>query len=29
VEITLDDEILAQLDDIVPGYKTSPEEYAW
>jgi aryl-alcohol dehydrogenase-like predicted oxidoreductase len=29
VEITLDDEILAQLDDIFPGYKTSPEEYAW
>jgi aryl-alcohol dehydrogenase-like predicted oxidoreductase len=29
VEVTLSDETLAQLDDIFPGYKTSPEEYAW
>jgi aryl-alcohol dehydrogenase-like predicted oxidoreductase len=25
----LDDKVLARLDDIFPGYKTSPEEYAW
>jgi len=29
VEINLDDKVLARLDDIFPGYKTSPEEYAW
>jgi aryl-alcohol dehydrogenase-like predicted oxidoreductase len=29
VEITLDDEVLKRLDAIFPGYKTSPEEYAW
>ncbi|MBC7463143.1 MAG: aldo/keto reductase [Actinobacteria bacterium] len=29
VEITLTDENLARLDDIFPGYKTSPEDYAW
>ena len=29
VEITLDEQALARLDVIFPGYKTSPEEYAW
>jgi aryl-alcohol dehydrogenase-like predicted oxidoreductase len=29
VEITLGDEVLAQLDDIFPGHKTAPEDYAW
>jgi aryl-alcohol dehydrogenase-like predicted oxidoreductase len=29
VEITLSDEVLAQLDDIFPGHKTAPEHYAW
>jgi aryl-alcohol dehydrogenase-like predicted oxidoreductase len=29
VEITLEDKVLAKLDEIFPGYKTSPEEYAW
>jgi aryl-alcohol dehydrogenase-like predicted oxidoreductase len=29
VEITLSDEVLAQLDDIFPGHKTAPEDYAW
>jgi aryl-alcohol dehydrogenase-like predicted oxidoreductase len=29
VEVSLSDEVLAQLDEIFPGYKTSPEEYAW
>ena len=29
VEITLDEDVLSRLDDIFPGYKTSPEEYAW
>jgi aryl-alcohol dehydrogenase-like predicted oxidoreductase len=28
-EITLDDKVLARLDEIFPGYKTSPEAYAW
>jgi aryl-alcohol dehydrogenase-like predicted oxidoreductase len=28
-EITLEDKVLEQLDEIFPGYKTSPEEYAW
>jgi aryl-alcohol dehydrogenase-like predicted oxidoreductase len=27
--ITLDDEVLKQLDAIFPGHKTSPEDYAW
>jgi aryl-alcohol dehydrogenase-like predicted oxidoreductase len=27
--VTLDDAILAQLDEIFPGYKTAPEHYAW
>jgi aryl-alcohol dehydrogenase-like predicted oxidoreductase len=29
LEITLDDKALARLDEIFPGYKTAPEEYAW
>jgi aryl-alcohol dehydrogenase-like predicted oxidoreductase len=29
VEITLDDKVLSSLDGIFPGYKPSPEEYAW
>jgi aryl-alcohol dehydrogenase-like predicted oxidoreductase len=29
VEITLSDEVLAQLDDIFPGHMTAPEDYAW
>jgi aryl-alcohol dehydrogenase-like predicted oxidoreductase len=29
VEITLSAETLTRLDEIFPGYKTSPEEYAW
>ena len=29
LEITLDDTALATLDEIFPGYKTSPEDYAW
>jgi aryl-alcohol dehydrogenase-like predicted oxidoreductase len=29
VEITLSDEVLAQLDEIFPGHKTAPEDYAW
>lgn len=29
VDLELDDKALARLDDIFPGYKTSPEDYAW
>ncbi len=29
VEVTLDDKVLSSLDAIFPGYKPSPEEYAW
>ncbi|HEY3844857.1 MAG TPA: aldo/keto reductase [Acidimicrobiales bacterium] len=29
VEITLEDKVLSSLDGIFPGYKPSPEEYAW
>jgi aryl-alcohol dehydrogenase-like predicted oxidoreductase len=28
-EITLGDDVLTRLDEIFPGYKTAPEEYAW
>jgi aryl-alcohol dehydrogenase-like predicted oxidoreductase len=28
-EITLDDKVLARLEEIFPGYRTAPEEYAW
>jgi aryl-alcohol dehydrogenase-like predicted oxidoreductase len=29
VELTLDQDVLNQLDSIFPGYKTAPEHYAW
>ncbi len=29
VDLDLDDKSLARLDEIFPGYKTSPEDYAW
>ena len=29
VEITLDDKALARLDEIFPGHRTAPEDYAW
>lgn len=29
VELTLDDTTLARLDEIFPGHKTAPEDYAW
>jgi aryl-alcohol dehydrogenase-like predicted oxidoreductase len=29
VDVTLSADVLARLDAIFPGYKTSPEEYAW
>jgi aryl-alcohol dehydrogenase-like predicted oxidoreductase len=29
VDVTLDDKVLARLDEIFPGYRTAPEEYAW
>jgi aryl-alcohol dehydrogenase-like predicted oxidoreductase len=29
VDVTLDEKVLARLDEIFPGYKTAPEEYAW
>jgi aryl-alcohol dehydrogenase-like predicted oxidoreductase len=29
VDVSLDDAALAKLDEIFPGYKTSPEDYAW
>ena len=29
LEIELSDETLAQLDEIFPGHKTAPEDYAW
>jgi aryl-alcohol dehydrogenase-like predicted oxidoreductase len=29
VQITLDEKTLRQLDDIFPGHKTAPEDYAW
>jgi aryl-alcohol dehydrogenase-like predicted oxidoreductase len=29
VEIKLDDKTLTRLDEIFPGYKTAPEDYAW
>jgi aryl-alcohol dehydrogenase-like predicted oxidoreductase len=28
-EITLDDKVLTRLDELFPGYKASPEAYAW
>ena len=29
VEVTLDDKVLARLDELFPGHKTAPEDYAW
>jgi aryl-alcohol dehydrogenase-like predicted oxidoreductase len=29
LEVTLDEQALARLDEIFPGYKTAPEDYAW
>ena len=29
LQITLEDDVLAQLDEIFPGYKPAPEHYAW
>ena len=29
VEVRLDDKVLERLDEIFPGYKTAPEDYAW
>jgi len=29
LEIKLEADVLAKLDEIFPGYKTSPEHYAW
>jgi aryl-alcohol dehydrogenase-like predicted oxidoreductase len=29
VEITLPDKALAKLDELFPGHKTAPEDYAW
>jgi aryl-alcohol dehydrogenase-like predicted oxidoreductase len=29
VDVTLDDKVLQRLDEIFPGYKTAPEDYAW
>jgi NDP-hexose C3-ketoreductase / dTDP-4-oxo-2-deoxy-alpha-D-pentos-2-ene 2,3-reductase len=29
VEVNLDEKVLARLDEIFPGHKTAPEDYAW
>ena len=29
VEVTLDDKVLTRLDELFPGHKTAPEDYAW
>jgi aryl-alcohol dehydrogenase-like predicted oxidoreductase len=29
VDITLDEKVLARLDEIFPGHRTAPEDYAW
>ena len=29
VDVTLDDKVLARLNEIFPGHKTAPEDYAW
>jgi aryl-alcohol dehydrogenase-like predicted oxidoreductase len=29
VEIELDEKVLARLDEIFPGHRTAPEDYAW
>ena len=29
VDVTLDDKVLSRLDEIFPGHRTAPEDYAW
>jgi aryl-alcohol dehydrogenase-like predicted oxidoreductase len=29
VDVTLDDKVLARLDELFPGHRTAPEDYAW
>jgi aryl-alcohol dehydrogenase-like predicted oxidoreductase len=29
VDVTLDDKVLTRLDELFPGHKTAPEDYAW
>ena len=29
LDVTLDGEQLARLDEIFPGFRTAPQEYAW
>jgi len=29
LDVNLDDKTLARLDEIWPGHKTAPEDYAW
>jgi aryl-alcohol dehydrogenase-like predicted oxidoreductase len=29
LQVTLDDDVLARLDEIFPGHKPAPEDYAW
>jgi aryl-alcohol dehydrogenase-like predicted oxidoreductase len=29
VNLSLDDDVLNRLDDLFPGYRPAPEEYAW
>jgi aryl-alcohol dehydrogenase-like predicted oxidoreductase len=29
IDVTLDDKVLARLDELFPGHKTAPEDYAW
>ncbi len=29
LEVTLDDETLARIDEMFPPFKTAPEDYAW
>ena len=29
LDVTLDDKVLARLDEIFPGHRTAPEDYAW
>ena len=29
VDVTLDEEVLTRLDELFPGHKTAPEDYAW
>jgi aryl-alcohol dehydrogenase-like predicted oxidoreductase len=29
LEVRLEEKVLARLDEIFPGYRTAPEDYAW